>query len=248
MRPSPTNPTARTGSSGTTRSVRLRRELPQHALGHPERLQGPRRAAVDRGLQEHLLDLLLGASVGDRAPDVHAQLVVAVQRREHREVEQAAGTPVQAGPAPDVAPGRARDVLLHGPGEVAHPGQRPVDVSLPEHLAPDRQGPLVPGVCRLGAGDAVVAGRIRVRHRCPSGASRARYSFSSTSSAQTVGPSDTARWVITVSSVPPCQWRSPGGTHTTSPARITSGGPPCEHTQPRPAVTTRIWPPVWWCQ
>ena len=71
------------------------------------------------------------------------QLVVAAQRREHHEVEQAAGAPVQPRPAPHLAPAGRRDVLLHGPGEVAHPGERALDVRLAEHLLADGQASLV---------------------------------------------------------------------------------------------------------
>jgi hypothetical protein len=41
---------------------------------------------------------------------------------------------------------------------------------------------------------------------------------------------------------------SPGGNHTTSPARISSIGPPACCTRPAPAVTISVWPSGCVCQ
>src|SRR4249919_2345715 len=48
--------------------------------------------------------------------------------------------------------------------------------------------------------------------------------------------------VIDVAGVAPCQCRCPGGHQITSPAWISSTGPPSHCVHPQPAVTTRIWP------
>src|SRR6202023_2308093 len=54
--------------------------------------------------------------------------------------------------------------------------------------------------------------------------------------------------VIAVVGVAPCQCRSPGGNHTTSPGRISSIAPPSRCAQPRPKVTIRVWPSGCVCQ
>ena len=124
--PSPTKPIgapliAHSGSTGagsaassSARAARLDR-----VLGDAERLHRRRHAAVDRGLQQRLLDLLGRAAVADRAARVHAELVRAVERGQHREVDEAALAPRQAGPRPDCAPAVLGDELLHRPRELA---------------------------------------------------------------------------------------------------------------------------------
>ena len=52
---------------------------------------------------------------------------------------------------------------------------------------------------------------------------------------------------MAVVGVAPCQLFSPGGNQTTSPARISSIGPPQRCARPQPAVTIRIWPSGWEC-
>ena len=51
-------------------------QLGQHSLGDPERGVRVRHAAVDGGLQEKLLDLVVGHAVGARCPEVHGELFV----------------------------------------------------------------------------------------------------------------------------------------------------------------------------
>src|SRR6266571_8884918 len=51
-----------------------------------------------------------------------------------------------------------------------------------------------------------------------------------------------AMCVMAVFGEAPCQCFSAGGIQTTSPGRISSTGPPHRCTQPRPAVTIRVWP------
>src|SRR5690349_13421252 len=57
-----------------------------------------------------------------------------------------------------------------------------------------------------------------------------------------------ATCIIAVVGVAPCQCFSPGGNHTTSPAKISSIGPPQRCTRPRPKVTIRVWPSGCVCQ
>src|SRR5689334_16143107 len=79
-------------------------ELGEDFLGVPERIHARRHAAIDRDLHEHLADFLLGGAVGECAADVGLQLVRAIERAEHRQVQEAAGLACQALAAPDVAP------------------------------------------------------------------------------------------------------------------------------------------------
>ena len=57
-----------------------------------------------------------------------------------------------------------------------------------------------------------------------------------------------AMCVMAVVGEAPCQCFRPGGNQTTSPGRISSIGPPSRCTQPRPAVTIRVWPSGCVCQ
>ena len=109
---------------------------PDRLLGDAERLHRRGDAAVDRRLQQGLLDLLDGATVPDRAADVHRELVRAVERGQHPEIDQAAVTPLEPGPRPDGAPAVLGHELLHRLRELTRVGQRSLDVLRAEHLAP----------------------------------------------------------------------------------------------------------------
>ena len=63
-----------------------------------------RHAAIDRRLQNDLLDLLAGDAVVERATDMKPDLVGAVQRGQEGEVEEAARAPVEPGTAPRPRP------------------------------------------------------------------------------------------------------------------------------------------------
>src|SRR5712691_10697342 len=56
-----------------------------------------------------------------------------------------------------------------------------------------------------------------------------------------------AMCVMAVVAVAPCPCFSPGGIQITSPARISSIGPPSRCARPQPAVTIRVWPSGWVC-
>ena len=86
--------------------------LVEHALRDRERAVRRRNAAVDRALQQHLLDLVRGQAVPERRADVHRQLVLAPERDERRQRDRAPHPPVEARPRPDLAPGVARDQVL----------------------------------------------------------------------------------------------------------------------------------------
>src|SRR3954464_14253399 len=76
----------------------------EHVARGLEGVEAGRDTAIDRDLQEDLLDLLLAEAVGQRAVDVQLELRPAVQRREHREVQHRARLLGQAGSRPDVTP------------------------------------------------------------------------------------------------------------------------------------------------
>ena len=107
MLPRPTKPIVVPGLS--TGGSALVGEVIEDLLGDAEGLQAGRHAAVDGGLQQHLLDLLLRGAVVDRPAHVAAELGRAVQRREHREVDEAAGLALEARTVPDRAPAELRD-------------------------------------------------------------------------------------------------------------------------------------------
>src|SRR3954465_5111115 len=65
------------------RATRGRRRQPlfgQYALGDRERRVGGGHAGVDRGVQQHLADLLRGEAVRARGAHVHRDLVLASER------------------------------------------------------------------------------------------------------------------------------------------------------------------------
>src|SRR5712691_12413216 len=107
------SPITATGAGGRTVSANAR--LLERLARQAEMLDAGRHAAIDRDLQQHLGDLLLGDAVLDRALHVRLELVMAVERGQHGEVEHAARAPVEAGPVPDRAPAIFGDEVLHGP-------------------------------------------------------------------------------------------------------------------------------------
>src|SRR5829696_4444156 len=150
MLPRPMSATRAGGRIGASLTLHLLEGLARHA----ERVDRGRHAAVDRHLQEHLGDLLLGDAVADGAFHVELQLVRLPEGRQHGEVEHAARTALEAGPAPDRAPAVFGDELLRGPVEVVRARDRLVDVLGSEDGAPDLEALLeevvVHGDLRVG--------------------------------------------------------------------------------------------------
>ena len=89
----------------------------EHLARLLERRVGRGHAAVDRGLQQDLADLVLGDAVAERGAHVQLELLLAVQRGQHGEVEQAPGLARQARPIPHGTPAVLGDQILIGPGE-----------------------------------------------------------------------------------------------------------------------------------
>src|SRR6185312_9193020 len=69
-----------------------------------EGIEAGRDAAIDRDLQEDLLDLLLGEAVVQRAVDMQLELGAAVERRQHGEVQHRAALFGEARSRPGIAP------------------------------------------------------------------------------------------------------------------------------------------------
>src|SRR6266850_3823527 len=91
MRPRPMKPTVRTS-------------VLEDLFGAAESGHRGGHAAIDRDLQEDLLDLVLGEAVVERAADVQLQLVLLAERAQHAEVQHRARLARQAGAVPDVVP------------------------------------------------------------------------------------------------------------------------------------------------
>src|ERR1700674_3777864 len=60
-------------------------------------------AAIDRDLQQDLLDLVLGQSVLQGALDMQLQFMRPIERAEHCKIDDAAGAPVKSRPGPQCA-------------------------------------------------------------------------------------------------------------------------------------------------
>lgn len=115
---------------------RWRVELLQHLLRDRERRVGGGNAAVDRALEQNLLDLVGGEPVAERRAEVHRELLGAVEGDEGRHRDRAARAPVESRPGPDLTPGIAGDQVLEVRGEFVGPRDRAVDVRIAEHFAP----------------------------------------------------------------------------------------------------------------
>src|ERR1043166_4067196 len=147
-RPMLPSPTTAIAAGGRTLAASANARLLERLARQPEVLDPGGYAAIDRDLQQHLGDLLLGDAVLDRALHVRLELVMAVERREHGEVEHAARAPVETGPVPDRAPAIFGDEVLHRPIEVVGRGDLLVDIVGAEHLAAHFE----PAVVHVGHG------------------------------------------------------------------------------------------------
>ena len=79
-------------------------QLVENFFSEPEAVHGRRYAAVDGDLEKHFLDLVLGEAVVQRALDMHLDLMRAVERADHRQVQHAASLAVKPGTSPDSRP------------------------------------------------------------------------------------------------------------------------------------------------
>src|SRR5512134_1523026 len=102
-----------------------------------EGVDAGRHAAIDRHLKQDFLDLVLGEAVLQRTLDMELQLMRPVQRAEHRQIDDAAGSLVHARPGPQRAPAELGRPFGHGAGELISARNRLVDVVLAENLFTD---------------------------------------------------------------------------------------------------------------
>src|SRR5690349_13667046 len=122
-------------SDGASTAGSFGHVLFEHALGEGERRVGGGDAAVDRGLQKDLLELVVGETGPAGCTQVHRELLVAAEGDEGRDRNGAAGTAVEAGAGPDLPPGIPRDQVLEVRGEGRRPRHGAVDVLVAEHGA-----------------------------------------------------------------------------------------------------------------
>jgi hypothetical protein len=101
------------------------------SLAPREAVDGGRHAAVDRRLEKDLADLFLAQAVVDRAAHMQLEFVRTVQCRQHREVDDAAGAPVQSRTIPHLVPAVLGDEFLHRLVEVVG-----IPDGLPTYSAP----------------------------------------------------------------------------------------------------------------
>src|SRR5690242_17940658 len=94
-------------------------------------------AAIDSHLKQDFLDLVLGESVLQRALDMQFQFMRPIQRTEHRQIDDAAGSLVHARPGPQRAPAELRRPFGHRAGKLIGARNRLVDVVLAENLFTD---------------------------------------------------------------------------------------------------------------
>ena len=171
----------------------------QDLAGDLERGVGGRNAAVDRALQQRLLDLVDRHAAADRGAAVQLELLPARQPHRHAEHEQAPRVVVEAGAAPDVVPGVARDQALEVGVELARAGERAVDPLVAEHGAAVGEAAIevvaaVGGWCSCGHGRLVRRGEARAGGRAaPRPSTPARRAAASTSKAASSAAASMAR-------------------------------------------------------
>src|SRR5688572_18752274 len=89
----------------------------EHLLGDGERGVCGGHAAVDRGLEQDLLDLVGAETVAAGGADVHRELVLMAAGDERGERDRAVHAAVESRPGPDLAPRVPRDQVLERGGE-----------------------------------------------------------------------------------------------------------------------------------
>src|SRR5208282_631187 len=82
----------------------LGRNLADDGIGAPKTLGRDRNAGVNSGLQENFRNLLRRHAVVQRTANVHLELMPSGQRRQHADVEYAAGLARQTLAQPHISP------------------------------------------------------------------------------------------------------------------------------------------------
>src|SRR5450759_4995690 len=97
---------------------------------HPECGVGGGHPAVDRRLEQDLLQLVHGDPVRQGRPHVKSELLIAIECDEHRDSDAAARAPVETRSRPDLTPYVARDEILELIGEGRARALHAIDVSI----------------------------------------------------------------------------------------------------------------------
>src|SRR5699024_6600348 len=108
--------------------------LGEHLTGHCECRVRRGNTDVDRGLQQHLDDLVAGEAVAERRANVEPQLVEVSARHQCGEHSDGAVPVTQAGSGPDATPDAGGDVVLEVAGYFGGVGAGAVHVLAAEHL------------------------------------------------------------------------------------------------------------------
>src|SRR5947208_2023631 len=111
--------------------------------GAAECHHGGGHAAVDRGLQQDLLDLVLREAVVQGAVEMELELMLLAERGQHAEVQHRAHLARQPGPVPDVVPAVGVEQLGELAVELVNPGHRLVDSLGAEHVETGLQAGVV---------------------------------------------------------------------------------------------------------
>src|ERR1700722_8309845 len=103
------------GVRAVTMGLRLLRliELGKRLARDAHPVDAGRHAAVDGDLQQHLANLLAGHTVVERRLDVQFQLMRAIQRADHRDVDETAIAQCEPGPRPHMTPAVLGREFLH---------------------------------------------------------------------------------------------------------------------------------------
>ena len=120
-------------------SIRDSPHLLEHLVGGLERVQASGNPAVDGRVDEHFLDFVDRHPVVDRPAHVQLDLRRAIERRQHRQVQQAAGLAIEPGTGPRVSPAPLGRDALKRHREIVGRAQRLVDVLGAQDLAAQRQ-------------------------------------------------------------------------------------------------------------
>src|ERR1700730_5099866 len=109
--------------------------LLEDVVGGLERVQASGNPAVDRRVNEHFLDLVDGHSVVEGTAHVQLDLGRAIERGQHRQIDEAACLAIEPWTRSRVSPSPLGRQALKSHREIVGGRQRLVDVVRAEHLA-----------------------------------------------------------------------------------------------------------------
>ena len=120
-----------------TMSALLGRHGLDHRIGAAEAFGGDRDAGIDGSVQQNFGDLVRGDAVVERAAHMHFELMPARQRRQHADIEHAAGLVAETVAQPSVAPALGLGEFDEMLGERISLLLAGIDIGGAEHLAAD---------------------------------------------------------------------------------------------------------------